>query len=85
MDLGVPIENIKVNPDCEPDAPRATIVRREREYGFKMLGSFIGTDSFVLNALKIKGETDRLDELVWGSHRVVNTYSSNPSTSIGGV
>ena len=44
LDLGIPIKNIEVHPDCEPDAPRELILKREREYGFKMLGSFVGTD-----------------------------------------
>ena len=61
LDLGTPIENIKVHPDCEPDAPREFILTREREYGFKTLGSFVGTDSFVLNALQ--GKIVRLDEV----------------------
>ena len=60
LDLGIPNENIKVHPDCEPYAPRELILKRQREYGFKMLGSFVGTDSFVLNALQGKAARVRI-------------------------
>lgn len=62
VDLGIPVENIKVHPDCEPDAPRELLLRREAKYGFKMLGSFIGTDSFVVNTLS--GKMERFDTLL---------------------
>ena len=63
VDFGIPIENVKVHPDCEPDAPRMILLRREAEYGFKILGSFVGTDSFVVNALR--GKMERLNEVIY--------------------
>ena len=51
MSLGLSVNNIKIHPDCQRD-----VSCRATEWGFKALGAFVGTDEFVVNALKQKSE-----------------------------
>ena len=57
--LGVPAQNIKVHPDCEFGISSALVDKRKAEWGFKILGAYVGTDEFVMNALQQKMESIR--------------------------
>ena len=50
------MDNIKIHPDCQHDASCVLRDRRAAEWGFKVLGTFVGTDQFVVKALKQKSE-----------------------------
>ena len=52
--LGIPLENIKIHPDCQSGLSSDVVARRQLERGFKTLGAFIGTDEYVLSALRRK-------------------------------
>ena len=56
IDLGVPAQNIKIHPDCELGVSSALVDKRKAEWGFKILGGYVGTDEFVMNALQQKIE-----------------------------
>ena len=56
MSLGLSASNIKIHPDCQRDVSCVVRDRRAAEWGFKVLGAFVGTDEFVVNALKQKSE-----------------------------
>ena len=53
---GVPAQNIKIHPDCEFGVSSALVDKRKAEWGFKILGAYVGTDEFVMNALQQKIE-----------------------------
>ena len=57
--LGAPAQNIKTHPDCELGISSALVDKRKAEWGFMMLGAYIGTDEFVMNALQQKMESIR--------------------------
>ena len=57
--LGIPTQNIKVHPDCQSATPTALAAKRRAEWGFKMLGAYVGIDEFVMNALQQKMESIR--------------------------
>ena len=59
IDLGVPAQNIKIHPDCELGVSSALVDKRKAEWGFKILGAYVGTDEFVMNALQQKMESIR--------------------------
>ena len=54
--LGLPLENIKIHPDCQPESPPEVLAKRRVEWGFKILGAFVGTDEYVLASLRPKME-----------------------------
>lgn len=49
MSLGIPIENIEIRPDCQPHASSRMVSKRRIEWGFKILGAFVGADEYVLD------------------------------------
>ena len=57
--LGAPTQSVKVHPDCQSGAPSALVAKRKAEWGFKILGAYVGTDEFVMNALQQKMESIR--------------------------
>ena len=59
--LGLPLENIKIHPDCQPQSPMDLLAKRRVEWGFKILGAFVGTDEYVVASLRPK--MDSLREL----------------------
>ena len=52
--LGIPVDNIKIHPDCQSFASPSVLVKRRVEWGFKILGAFVGTDEYVLRQLNNK-------------------------------
>ena len=57
VEHGIPLENMKVHPDCQPGVSPSEIMRRESKWGFKILGSFVGSDALnIKNALIVKME-----------------------------
>ena len=54
--LGLPRENIRIHPDCQPDCSPEVAAKRRFEWGFKILGAFVGTDEFVMASLRPKME-----------------------------
>ena len=56
MALGLPRENIRIHPDCQPDCSPEVAAKRRFEWGFKILGAFVGTDEFVMASLRPKME-----------------------------
>ena len=53
-DLGVPTQNIKVHPDCQLNVSSVLADERRAEWGIKILGAYVGTDEYVVNALRCK-------------------------------
>ena len=54
MTLGVPIQNIRVHPQCQSFVSPAALTKRRLEWGCKALGSFIGANEYVLRELNNK-------------------------------
>ena len=46
--LGVPIENIEVHPHCQSFVSPRALAKRRLEWGYKILGAFVGADEYVL-------------------------------------
>ena len=57
VSMGISIDNIKIHPNCQPDAPDDLKARRAAKWEFKILGAFVGTDEFVMNAIRQKSKT----------------------------
>ena len=55
--VGISIDNMIIHPYCQPDAPKDLKTRRRAEWGFKILGAFVGTDQFVIDALNQEMKT----------------------------
>ena len=65
MSLGVPMENIKIHPDCQPHASSRVVAKRRIEWGFKTLGAFVGANEYVLDALNNKmKKTQKLTDVL---------------------
>ena len=54
MSLCIPIENIKIHPNCQPHASSRVVTKRRIEWGFKILGALLETDEYVLDTLNDK-------------------------------
>ena len=52
--LGIPPNNFKIHPDCQSGLSPDLVARRKVEWGFKILGAFVGTDEYVVSALRRK-------------------------------
>ena len=52
--LSISLKNIKIPPDCQSGLSPDVASRRRLELGFKILGAFVGTDEYVLSALRRK-------------------------------
>ena len=50
INMGIPIDNIKVHPDYQSFVS-SVLAKRRIEWGFKILGAFAGTDEYVLRQL----------------------------------
>ena len=57
--LGIPTQNIKVRPDCESGVSSFLADKRKTEWELKILGAYVGTDEFVMNASQQKMESIR--------------------------
>ena len=53
MSLGLSVDNIKIHPDCQRDASCVLRDRRAAEWGFKVLGAFVGTRFFHIELVSI--------------------------------
>ena len=73
LNLNLTANNIKIHPGCQRDVSCVVRDRRAAEWGFKVLGAFVGTDEFVVNALKQKSEA--LKELTDVMLRYPNTQA----------
>ena len=51
--LGIPVDNVKIHPDCQSFVSPSVLVKRRVEWGFKILGAFVGTDEYVLLLLLV--------------------------------
>ena len=73
--LGLPLENIKIHPDCQPQSPPDLVAKRRVEWGIKILGAFVGTDEYVLTSLRPKMESLRkLSQTLLRYHNVQARY-----------
>ena len=73
--LGLPLENIKIHPDCQPQSPPDLVAKRRVEWGIKILGAFVGTDEYVLTSLRPKMESLRkLSQTLLHYHNVQARY-----------
>ena len=61
MDLGLPMENIKIHPDNQSVVTPSVVTKRRTEWGCKILGAFVGTDEYVIHELGSK--MNRLEKL----------------------
>ena len=52
--LGIPVDNVKIHPDCQSFVSPSVLAKRRVEWGFKILGAFVGTDEYVLRQLNNK-------------------------------
>ena len=65
MNLGVPIENIEVHPQCQSFVSPTVLAKRRIEWGCKILGRFVGTDEYVLHQLNAKmSEINKLTDVL---------------------
>ena len=65
VNLGIPIGNVKIHPECQPCVSPSVFIKRNIEWGFKILGAFVGTDEYVLCNLESKmSKIDRVTDLL---------------------
>ena len=57
LDLGFSMDMIRIHPDSVSlNEEPVDVQKREEEYGFKLLGAYIGSDTYILNNLLKKIE-----------------------------
>ena len=55
--LGIPVSNVKIHPKCQSQASPHVEQHRKINWGFKVLGAFVGTDDYVTQALQLKTQS----------------------------
>ena len=46
IDLGIPRSNIKIHPKCTVSCSSSLSAEREKQFGVKVLGAFVGTSEY---------------------------------------
>ena len=59
--LGIPISNVKVHPNNQQNIPLELYNSRLEQWGFKVLGAYVGTTEFIKNSLNTK--MDNINEV----------------------
>ena len=58
--MGILAQKIKIHPDCQCGLPAEVVANRKAEWDIKILGAFIGTDDYIMSALRRKMEDIRI-------------------------
>ena len=54
MDLGIPRANIKIHPKCTVSCSSSLAAERQKQFGTKVLGTYVGTTDFIEAHVNIK-------------------------------
>ena len=66
MELGIPLSNIKIQPNTQQNIPPDLYQSRLEQWRFKVLGAYVGTNEYIKNSLnsKIEGMKNLADILL---------------------